>query len=732
MTRSFRYFFALTFLFSLTLIPLLPVLFSQEEEEPEEKGEFRAVLIGIDDYKIWPGDKEYAKLNYCVKDIEEIASILKENGYKEENITVIKEEKTGRETFPATKHRINDKLTDVVSKCGRNDVLLVYFSGHGIHLDDQNYLVPYDGKYISKEQDPEVRSERKQTLINVFQIYDLLENNCYAKTKYFITDACQKNVLAPDKGTDPEKSTFQMNAKDIPPGLIQITSCSKGESSWEDANKGHGIFSAALIEGLKDKADANGDGRITIMELYNYVSKEVPKEAEKNFGESQNPSMESKFSGKGEIYFASNPKKISALELKMEAQILLKEAREEKSEEEKKSKLTTAQEKLDKAKATWSGGEYDYVYENLEKEIRKELEGLTESKVKKLAEEAWKLYDAQDFDTALEKCQAVLELDANNASIQRLQKLIEREKKPNPAKEAQKLAGEAWKLHQSQEYEEALEKINEAIEKDPENGSYQAIKTLIVTAMPPKAGDKKTITIKGIEYTFRWCPPGTFQMGDVIYDRHSVTLTKGFWMLEHEVTQKMWESIMGKNPSWFSSEGGGKDKISGSTAQYPVEEVSWEDCDKFIEMIQGSAPNGLKFSLPTEAQWEYTCRAGTTGDYGGTGNLDDMGWYDDNSDSKTHEVKKKTKNAWGLYDMHGNVWEWCKDVYDSDYYKNSPSTDPTGPDPVPNGGSERVYRGGSWSFDAGGCRSADRYRNDPSRRSNVLGFRLALLSLPER
>jgi formylglycine-generating enzyme required for sulfatase activity len=176
---------------------------------------------------------------------------------------------------------------------------------------------------------------------------------------------------------------------------------------------------------------------------------------------------------------------------------------------------------------------------------------------------------------------------------------------------------------------------------------------------------------------------------------------------------------MGANPSYFKNAG----------ANAPVEGVSWDDAQEYCrklterERAAGRLPAGYEYSLPTEAQWEYACRAGTTGPYAGNGDLSSMGWYDDNSGSTTHPVGQKQANAWGLYDMHGNVWEWCHDWYGS--YPGGAVTDPTGA----SSGSYRVGRGGSWNLDAGFCRSALRIILDPSNRFINLGFRLALRSV---
>ena len=207
--------------------------------------------------------------------------------------------------------------------------------------------------------------------------------------------------------------------------------------------------------------------------------------------------------------------------------------------------------------------------------------------------------------------------------------------------------------------------------------------------------------------------PGEFTMGDSSDGPpHRVTISRPFFLGATEVTQAQWMAVMGSNPSNFK----------GDTL--PVENVSWDDvmafCEKLTERERaaGRLPAGWEFTLPTEAQWEYACRAGTTGDY--AGDLDAMGWYDKNSGGTTHAVGTKQANAWGLSDMHGNVWEWCVDWYDS--YPGGSVTDPLG---APSG-SYRVRRGGSWRRDAGFCRSAFRGSGSPGLRNFLLGFRPAL------
>jgi formylglycine-generating enzyme required for sulfatase activity len=225
------------------------------------------------------------------------------------------------------------------------------------------------------------------------------------------------------------------------------------------------------------------------------------------------------------------------------------------------------------------------------------------------------------------------------------------------------------------------------------------------------------LTIKGVEYAFRWCPPGTFMMGspqDEVgrYDTetlHQVVLSRGFWLLETPVTQAMWASVMGNNPS----------NLKGS--KLPVECVSWNDCQEYIAKLNGLgvAPKGYRFSLPTEAQWEYACRAGTTtAYYFGDTLTKEQANFDGN---KTSEVGSYPANAWGLYDMHGNVYEWCMDWYGD--YPSGSVTDPTGAVE----GSDRVLRGGYWNTDAKSCRSALRIDGAPSYRSDDCGLRVSLV-----
>ena len=230
------------------------------------------------------------------------------------------------------------------------------------------------------------------------------------------------------------------------------------------------------------------------------------------------------------------------------------------------------------------------------------------------------------------------------------------------------------------------------------------------------AGTRRTLTIKDVEFSFRYCPPGTFTTGSPNggpfgdETRRRVTLARGFWTLETPVTQRMYRAIMGTNPSRFRL-----------GENWPVEQVSWRDCQEFLEALNALnvAPEGLTFRLLRETEWEYACRAGASGANDAELPLDEAGWYRANSGNRTREVGGKRPNAWGLYDMLGNVWEWVADRYEDGAALQLETSGPSD-------GARRVLRGGGWSDGAEYCRAACRFNSDPTYRVDNFGFRIAL------
>ena len=224
-------------------------------------------------------------------------------------------------------------------------------------------------------------------------------------------------------------------------------------------------------------------------------------------------------------------------------------------------------------------------------------------------------------------------------------------------------------------------------------------------------------------------PKGKFTMGSPASEEdryeneteHEVTISKDYYLGVTEVTQGQYEKVIGVNPSFWQ-----KRVIRKSdSSMYPVEQVTWEDAVEFCKELSDLPEEkkaGRVYRLPTEAEWEYACRAGSKSAYSfgeSSKSLGDYAWFDGNSD-RTHPVGEKKANAWGLYDMQGNAWEWCSDWYDE--YPKGAVSDPTGP----KEGSYRVIRGGGWGYEAADCRSALRVRLTPVDRNRYLGFRLAL------
>ena len=246
----------------------------------------------------------------------------------------------------------------------------------------------------------------------------------------------------------------------------------------------------------------------------------------------------------------------------------------------------------------------------------------------------------------------------------------------------------------------------------------------------------ESFVIKELDLELIKCPAGRFMMGspedefgreDRLDEKlHSVIISKPFYIGQYEVTQSQYESVMGYNPSYFK---GGNN---------PVESVSWFKakifCIKLNFLYKNYLPKGYRFDLPTEAQWEYACRAGTTTSLNSGKNItsgmyacknfDEVGWYDDNADKQAHPVGQKKPNAWGIYDMHGNVAEWCNGFYGE--YPKEEVIDPKGP----NSGTYYILRGGCWNSDADRSRSAFRGLIDkPYMGDCTVGFRVAVVPI---
>lgn len=244
-----------------------------------------------------------------------------------------------------------------------------------------------------------------------------------------------------------------------------------------------------------------------------------------------------------------------------------------------------------------------------------------------------------------------------------------------------------------------------------------------------KFGTFQSFAVDNVVQRMRWIPPGTFMMGSPESEvgryedefQHRVQVANGFWLADTAVTQQLWQIVMGTYPSQFKE------------TKQPVTPVAWDDCQTFCRRLnQGVA--GLDARLPTEREWEYACRAGTTtATWAGNllpeqetraPQLEEIAWYSENSGAKSHPVAQKTANPWGLYDMLGNVWEWCRDEFN--YYAGDPSSARDTAVAVPARVNPLyVLRGGDWDSNARFLRAACRYANRADSSSTTVGFRLA-------
>jgi formylglycine-generating enzyme required for sulfatase activity len=264
--------------------------------------------------------------------------------------------------------------------------------------------------------------------------------------------------------------------------------------------------------------------------------------------------------------------------------------------------------------------------------------------------------------------------------------------------------------------------------------SAVAIGSFMALVSPTLAQQLETFT-NSLEIEFVQAPAGSFAMGSPDSDRegramerpqHEVTISRPFWVARTEVTQAQWEQLMGENPydrdrsNPYYNLPGMAERIT--RPDHPAT-VSWEDAQEFIARLN-QIEDGPDYRLPTEAEWEYFARAGTTSRHyfgGDSSQLGEHAWTGEGfDDGGHHPVGQKTHNPWGLYDIHGNVWEWVQDRYSTDYYAQSPTTDPRGPET----GDERVVRGGSWHSTGDGWRSAARRDYAPDYRGISIGFRL--------
>jgi len=678
-------------------------------------------------------------LNCCVLDARRLADALVEYaGFATENVDVMTFQK-GDELDPndptvPTAENIRRKIDALAGTLAADDMLLVAFSGHGVMFG------------VESNDDPERRSylcacdadlDRRSTFVDRKALLETLKK-CRAERKLFIADCC-RDFFELNEGARARGRAFGSRSMGAANpfetgnyGFAQISACRAGQQALETEGVG-GLFTSALIDGLRRGANASGE--LSLTAWFDYTKAQTTERSramlaseptvgavDENTGarqKEQEPTLYLLGETPGWIFADGLPVDGLPADVWAKADALFDEA----------SKIR-GRLRAGTIRSNGVGAESARVAErrSAQAKIAEALELTAEAgessvrRAKYVAEEArltkWATTEAKRLaEAALEAFKKGE--GGDEASVQTAITLME---------EALALNDEPGNGYLLTTFKAKLEEL----QKEPK-----------WTDAPP-AGTRKTLEIAGVEYAFRYCPAGTFTMGSPESEsgrysgetQHRVELTNGFWTLETEVTQAMWESAMNSNPSWFSSSGGGSSKVNGmDTSKFPVETVSWTECQEFIDKLNAAAqlPEGFKLRLPTEAEWEYACRAGTTTAYfwGDSLNGDKAnceGNYPCGTSTKgkylarTTEVGSYAPNPWGLYDMHGNVWEWCEDVFAS--YNTLDNVQ--NPINVTTEGSRRVLRGGSWNDYAGNCRSAGRAYDGPTRRRDLNGFRLVL------
>ena len=636
-------------------------------------GTYRALIIGINDYK----DSSIPDLETPLNDAQTMAGLLKTKyGFVVKTLLNRK----------ATKKAIYNALRNIAAEARPNDSVLIYYAGHG-DLDrqyDDGWWIPVD----AKGGDP-------VTYLDNIQVQKAMRN-MNARHVLLISDSCYSGSLFGRGRAIPsvinskyylglynEKSRWGMTSGNKTPVA-------------DDGTGGHSVFAYQLIKELRK----NSKKYLSTQELYTRIAPIVSNNAEqtpmcrpiRNTGDQGGEFVF--IASSGAVVYAPSKSKAGAF-LSVESNVkgarVLVDGRYIGSTDLSSIKVSTGEHR-----------------------IRVEKDG----------------YEAYVKRMNFEKGRSMsMFVDLNPKTPSKGRIYIDTQ--PGDAKVrilnigprfSQGMDLEAGRYHvevSASGYE--TKKVWVSLDSGED-------KNLDIRLKPVAAAmrDKKITNSLGMKFVY--IKPGTFTMGSPSSEpshgsderQHRVTLTKGFYMQTTEVTQGQWRAIMGNNPSHFKNCGD----------DCPVEEVSWNDAQGFIRKLNQEEGSD-KYRLPTEAEWEYAARAGSTTAFANGGiselkcgydsNLDAMGWYCGNSNERTHPVAQKQPNAWGLYDMHGNVREWCQDWYGKTYPSGS-VVDPTGP----SSGSDRVGRGGSWNYVAGSCRSADRYGSEPGFRSYSLGFRLVL------
>ena len=643
-----------------------------------ERGDFWLVVIGINDYINFP------KLQTAVNDAKEVKKCLLERyGFETKRLVELYD-------ADATAKRILTELRNLSGKIKKDDSLLIYYAGHG-NLDEitkSGAWIPVDGA----KDDPTTWIDndilKKHLTVDAIKARHLLliSDSCFAG------DFFARSVQAPNITDAYVRTAFGKVSREA------ITS--GGVEPVSDAGFGnHSVFAHFLLQTLKE----NTEPYLLPSAVHERVKGGVSMNARQQTQYGLLTGTGGELGGSFVLFLKGATGNLDELVREKNERIsMLKQAEDEmKAKSEAESAETKAREQkiaeldqqivaLQKKLGTAGKGDastFDQIVAMVE---QKEQQAKELAEMRKRAEEERRQREAEI---------ARLRTEENKKQYAALQADIAKYQKVAQSEYGKDLKDSAWNA--------LLEKWGLQKGSLP-TGNISALRGML--KLSPVAGFVTVGTNQqGYEeyrheatgMVFVMIPAGTFKMDSNEIPIHEVALNS-FLISKYETTRGVWQKIMGNDPSNFKR---------GNN--YPVEQVSWDDCQEFCRKT------GLR--LPTEAEWEYACRAGTNTEYyWGDNEAGDYVWYNKNSGNATHSVGEKKPNGFGLYDMSGNVWEWCSDWYDEKYYQVSPKDNPSGS----ASGQYRVVRGGSWNDFANGCRSALRDRFEPTLRGSNIGFRL--------
>ncbi len=644
-----------------------------------------ALLIGVSDYTAgWPD------LGSIGGELDQVEAALKKQGF-----VVIR-------VMNPDSDQLARAFEDFINGYGfdRNNRLLFFFSGHGHTRDsgEKGYLVPADAPNPNRDEKGFLRKALPMNQILAWS------RKIEAKHALFLFDSCFSGTVF--KAKDLPATPPHISRATALPVRQYITAGDAGETVPAGS-----VFTPAFIDALEyGWGDLNKDGYVSGSELGLYLQEKVPRHARQTpqWGKISDYKL-----ARGDFIFklASSGATVSVPVPSRKTTLSVT------------ANVTGARVLVDGR----------YVGETPLKDAT------VASGARRLRVEAGEGYDAYERTIEVEPGRAVsLWVDLSRSGPRKARLYVETT--PREARvrilNIGPVFSQGMELDPGRYHVEASAEGHEKEDRwvDLSSGEDETLHIRLAPVAQATTGKKLTNSL-GMEFVY--IPPGSFMMGSPVNEdgrdndetQHRVTLSRGYYMQTMEVTQGQWERVMGSNPSHFKNCG----------KNCPVEKVSWEDCQEFIGKLNRMEGTG-KYRLPTEAEWEYAARAGSQtrffwGDDAECKKMmyeNDVGSSEDKcvayvrsrglSADSTAPVSSYPPNDWGLYDMHGNVWEWCQD-WKADYPSGS-VTDPTGPD----SGSARVDRGGGWSSGAGDCRSAGRSRSTPGARGCDLGFRLAFSS----